>query len=449
MVDNARATIPQAPGALPIIGHARQFLSAPLRFVSELPRYGDVVRMRLGPSRVDFVCDPALTNTVLRDDATFDRGGVLFDRVREIVGEGLGNCPHSEHRWQRLMLQPVFTPAKVREYVPLMAEQIDAVTRGWRDSQVLDVLAETSLITSKTLVATLLSSSLPESVSRAAHDDLQVITNAVTRRMLMPRVLDRLPTPGKRRYDRARKCLRDTVTAIVDDRRSNADDRDDLISTLLAARHPTGRPLTDTEIFDQVVSFFLAGTETTADVLAWAAHLVSTDPGIQARLHAEVDTLPAEFAVTAEDLDRLELTGRIITETLRMYPPLWFLTRTVTADTELGSNVIPAGSTVAYSAYLLHHRPDLYEHPDRFDPDRWLPERAAGIPRNASIPFGTGRRKCIGDGFAVAETTLALATMIRRWQLEPLAGQHVRPARVGMLRPHALRIRVRSRPAAR
>ncbi|NQE93643.1 cytochrome P450 [Nocardia terpenica] len=370
-------SIPRVPGAIPGLGHARRMLGDPSRFLSDLPAHGDVVEVRFGPAPVDFVCDPELVRTILLDDATFGRGGVLFDRVREVTGEGLGNCPHSEHRWQRRLLQPTFTATRVAAYAPTMIEQIGTIVDGWGDGQVLAVLAEMSAITSKTLVATLLCGSLPDDVLRMAHHDLQTVTTGVGRRMMIPPLLDRLPTRGKRRYDRARQRLRDTVDAIVADRRNRVGD--ELISLLLAARHPvSGRPLTDAEISDQVVSFFLAGTETTADTLAWAIHLVATHPEVQNRLHTEVDT------------------------------------------------------------YQVHHRPDRYEQPDR----------AAAIARTSVIPFGSGTRKCIGDDFAITETTLALATIAGRWRLEPIAGDRVRPSRIGMLRPRGLRVRVRSRSSA-
>ncbi|MBF6065351.1 cytochrome P450 [Nocardia terpenica] len=238
--------------------------------------------------------------------------------------------------------------------------------------------------------------------------------------------------------------MRGTVDSVLADPPRGAPD--ELISILPAACHPiSGHPLTITEISDQIVSLFLGGTEPTADTLAWALHLMAAHPPIQTRLHAEVDNILAGRPPTYADLARPELTGRILTETLRLYPPIWFLTRTITRDTRLGPYTLPAGSTVAYSAYQVHHHPGRYEQPDRFDPDRWLSGRDAAIACTSSIAFGSGPRRCVAGHFAFTEATLALASIASRWQLEPVAGDHVRPSRIGMLRPRALRLRIRTR----
>jgi cytochrome P450 len=174
---------------------------------------------------------------------------------------------------------------------------------------------------------------------------------------------------------------------------------------MLSARNPDGNDqrLSETEILDQVVNFFLGGTETTAYTVARALHLLAQHPDISARLHTELNTVLAGRPATHADLPQLEFTGQVISETLRLWPPGWMFTRIVTADSDLGDHHLPAGTTIIVSPYVLHHHPDLYEHPDRFDPGRWLPEAAQAIPRHAYIPFGAGACKCIGDTFALVD----------------------------------------------
>ncbi|EFG03563.1 Cytochrome P450 (plasmid) [Streptomyces clavuligerus] len=152
-----------------------------------------------------------------------------------------------------------------------------------------------------------------------------------------------------------------------------------------------------------------------------------------------LDGRPAQH----DDLPALELTGRIIQETLRLYPSAWLFTRTVTTDTELGGHPLPARSTIMFSAYQIHRRADLYPHPDRFDPDRWL--NAPKPPPGTHLPFSSGPRKCIAETFALNETTLALATIATRWQLDPTPGPPVRPARHITLQPKKLTMRLRER----
>jgi cytochrome P450 len=307
------------------------------------------------------------------------------------------------------------------------------------------VLAEMMTITSTTLAATMFADTLPPLVLRQALDDLTTLLAGIYRRMLIPPPLDRLPTPGNRRYHQARTRLRQTLTELITRRRASNTDRNDLLSALLSARDGDreggSQGLSDTEIADQAVTFFAAGAESTATAVAWALHLLTQHPDIYDRLHTEVDTVLAGRPATHADVPRLDLTHRVITETLRLWPPAWMFTRTVTADTQLGEHHLPAGTTIVYSPYLLHRHPGLYERPDRFDPDRWLPDRSQGLHRDAFIPFGAGARKCIGDTFALTEAILALATVTTRWHLHPLPDQQVRPAPVATLRPKNLRLR--------
>ncbi|XXX81532.1 cytochrome P450 [Sorangium sp. So ce134] len=423
-----------------------------LGFLMSLPEHGDLVRVRLGPFPATLVCDPGLTRHVLRDDRTFDKGGPLFDRARELIGDGVASCPHSEHRRQRRLLQPAFHPSRLLGYAQAFTAKIAEVTGSWRDGQVLDVPAEMLSISARVIGETMFSETLPAPVLHQALDDLTSVNAGVYQRMLMPPPLDRLPTPGNRRYHEARARLRHTLGGIIADRRASGTDRGDLLSALLAARDPdhagVRQALSDAEIYDQVVTFFLAGAETTATTLAWALHLVAQHPDIEERLHAEADAVLNGGAAAHEHLPKLELTSRIITETLRLYPPIWLLTRSAVVDTHLGGHPIPAGTTIAYSPYLIHHRPDLYPDPERFDPDRWDGTRRPPPPRDAFIPFGGGARKCIGDQFGTIEATLALATLAARWHLRALPGQLVRPAVSASLRPHGLRMRASRRTPA-
>ncbi|WP_212735146.1 cytochrome P450 [Herbidospora galbida] len=438
-----------APGGLPLLGHVLSLIRDPLAFLSSLPRCGDLVEVRVGPTRAVVVCDPELNHQLLMEDRTFDKGGLFIEKAREFVGESLGTCPHSLHRRQRRLAQPAFHQARMPGYAGIMIEHITAATRSWRPGRVFDVYAEMMGITVKVLLATMFSSSLPAQAGHdRLHEDIVTIFDTVYRRMLTPRSFNRLPTRGNRRYRQAIARVHRTVLAVLADRRLDGTDHGDLLSALLAARDDgsgtAGRGLSDTEITDNTMMFVLAGTETTASALAWAFHLVAGHPEVERALHGEVDAVLDGRTATHTDLPHLKLTGRIVTETLRLYPPGWIFTRTTTADTLLGGHRIPENTTVIYSPYLLHRRADLFDAPDRFDPDRWLPGRVQ--PRRHSlVPFGGGSRKCIGDTFAVTEVTLALATIASRWTLRHVAGPPVRPAKSAALYPRNLQMRAEAR----
>lgn len=424
-----------------MLGHIPSLVRDPLKFFKRLPTYGDLVRVRLGPTQAVVVCDPDLTWEVLRHDRLFDKGGLLIERAREVFGDGLGTCPHRLHRRQRRLAQPAFHRDRMPGYAEVMIDQISEVTSTWNNGRTLDLLAEMTTITSATTAATMFADALAPDMRRQSLRDLTIVLSGIFEQMLLPDPLNRLPIPGQLRYRRASTRLRQTLAEVIASRRASRADHGDLLSALLAARDDdSGGGLSDSEILDEAVSFFFAGTDTTASTLTWALHLLSEHPDIRQALYAEVDEVLGGRTATHADVPRLELTHRIITETLRLWPAGWMFTRTVTADTELGGHEITSGTTLVYSAYLIHHHPDLYEDADRFDPDRWLPQRAGRIPRHAYIPFGGGARKCIGETFGLTEAVLALATIASGWHLRPLPGQRVRPAVAAVIRPKGLRM---------
>ncbi len=162
---------------------------------------------------------------------------------------------------------------------------------------------------------------------------------------------------------------------------------------------------------------------------------------VEQRLRAEVDTALAGQPATYDDLSKLPLTGRIVRETLRLCPPVPLSTRITTQDTRLGDQAIAAGTTLVYSPYLIHHRPDTHPDADHFHPDRWTAAPDGALPRDAFFSFG-GARKCIGNHFGLTEAALALAlalaTITARWELSPATGTDSRPQLSSTLRPKRL-----------
>lgn len=444
-------SVPFAPKSIPLLGHLVSLLREPLTFLASLSEHGDVVRIRVGPFPLVVICDPELTRRALLDDRAFDKGGLLYDRAREALGTGLLSCPHGEHRRLRRLAQPAFHPDRLTGYAQAMTSRIEEVTEAWRSGEILDMPTEMLTLASKVTTTTLFSGVLSAEQSDQILGDVDTVVKGVFQRMFLVPPLDRLPTQRNRAYALAHTRMRETCNQFIAERRAQNVDHGDLLDALITAHDPEtgGAGMTDAEISDTIATFFLAGTETTASLLMWALDLLARHPRIEERLHEEVDAVLRGAAATSADLPRLQLTKQVLTETLRLRPPVWLTTRTVTSETRLGGYVLPAGTNVAYSPYLVHHRADLFERPETFDPDRWDPARPQP-PRHALIPFATGARKCIGDTFAMTEATLALATIAARWRLEHPSGQReVRPALGATLRPRELRMRATARTAPR
>lgn len=188
---------------------------------------------------------------------------------------------------------------------------------------------------------------------------------------------------------------------------------------LLGARSDDGDGLTDQELSDQVAVLLMAGAETASAVLTWATYLLCTHPEVLDAVNTEVDRVLGGEVASWEQLPELELIGRVVLETMRVYPPSWLIPRTVTRETELGGRVIPVGTSLLVSEYVLHHDPSVFPEP-AFDPDRWTAHGRSTSPhaRRAYMPFGAGQTKCLGENFAIAEVTLALASILAQWAPE-------------------------------
>jgi pentalenene oxygenase len=420
-----------APNARPLVGHALSLARNRLRFAESLAASGDLVEIRLGRRPAYVICHPELARQVLLDDKTFDKGGMMYDKIRGVLGNGLATCPHDDHRRQRRLLQPAFRNTCMPRYGSVMADRIGVVVDSWHDGRELDVLAEMQVITTDVSCRSMFAANLDRNTIARLHDDLGTILNGVHRRLILP---DWLPTPGGRRFDRARADLRAILAAVGDEYRRDGVDRDDLLSILLFS----GETSSDVEVYDQVVTFFI-GADVTACAIAWALYLVSTHPQVEKRLHAEVDSVLAGRPVQWDDYENLQFTRRIVAEALRLCPPVWLTSRRTAVDTNLAGRHIPAGTTIIYSSYIIHQRADLYPDPTRFDPDR-----EPGL-REEYLPFGSGPRKCIGQHFGTAEATLTLASIASRWLLRTSGKARIRPAAQAMLVPDHLHMRITAR----
>lgn len=431
--------IARAPGALPIVGHLFPLLRDPLRFLRTLPSYGDLVQIRLGTQTAVVVCRPELVQQVLLHDRTYDKGGPIMERIGNALGNGLASCPHSAHRRQRRTLQPAFSRTCVREYAAIMTRQIDNIAISWSDGRTVDVAAHMYNFASGAIARTLFTAETAGPAIDTVKECLPDIFRGIYQQAVLPPVLSRLPLPSNLRYERARNRAWAAVSKTISLYRQDDEPRGDVLSMLLKTHDDEGGVLDDAEIHAQIMTLLVAGIESTAVALTWAVHLLCQYPDVQERLRTETARVLGTRTATWDDLPRLDLARRVITETLRLYPPGWILTRTTTTEARLADAVIPPETTLIYSPYLIHHDARFNPRPDSFDPDRWLPERQH--VRGAFIPFGGGARKCIGENYAMTLATLALSTIVAQWRFSRVDHQppHIEPRMT--LTPHGVRVR--------
>ncbi|MFD4584594.1 cytochrome P450 [Streptomyces sp. NPDC058434] len=418
-------SVPRAPGAMPLLGHALKLWRDPFGFLVSLRRHGELVRIDLGTMPLYVATSPELVHEIYVGKARSFEKGRFFDRLRPLAGNGLANSDGEVHRRHRRLMQPMFSKDRIAGYSEAMSRTAGALVDAWEPGQEIDVEKEVASLSVETLAATMFSTDIGQPAVEAVREHLPVLLENLLIRAASPKFLDRVPIRANRDFDAATATLRRVIDEVVASaRRTGRTARGDLLSLLLAAQdEESGQGLTDTEVRDELSTILFAGVETTTATLAWALYELATHPEVEERIVAEIREVVGDRPVTIADVPRLAGIRRVLDEVMRLHGVTLLMRRT-TEPVELGGTLLPAGTEVAFSLYAIHRDPGLYAEPDRFDPDRWLPERqkAAGIGRKAYMPFGAGNRKCIGDAFAWTEATIVIATVLARWRLVPVPG---------------------------
>ena len=389
--------------------------------IESAKKYGDIVFFKVGNERIYLFNHPDLIRDVLvTNQKNFTKSRALV-RAKRVLGEGLLTSEGEFHLRQRRLAQPAFHRDRISVYGRSMVEYADRTRSRWTDGRSLDVHDEMMRLTLAIVAKTLFSAD----VEKEAAEIGEALTTAFEAfnigTLPFSELLERLPLPYIKRFEAARARLDKTIYRIIDEHRATGEDRGDLLSMLLLAQDTEGDGggMTDTQVRDEAMTIFLAGHETTANALSWTWYLLSQHPEIEARFHREVDAL-GDRRPRPDDLAKLPYTRMILAESMRLYPPAWAVGRRAINDSEAGGYRIPARSMVLMSQYIMHRDPRFHPGPDRFDPERWLPEVAAARPRFSYFPFGGGTRICIGEQFAWMEGILILATIAQKWKLRYL-----------------------------
>ena len=410
----------------------------PLGFLTRLAReYGDVARFRMGPVELHLVNRPEWIRDVLVTHASSFHKGRGLERAKRLLGEGLLTSEDPVHLRQRRMMQPAFHAQRIAGYGNAMAALADRLAARWTAGETRDVAAEMARLTLAIVGRTLFDADV-ESEADEIGEALTTALSLFGRTFTLPyfELLDRLPLPMNRRFEKAKARIDATIARLIEERR-RAPGGTDLLSLLVGASdvEGDGGGMTDAQVRDEAITIFLAGHETTANALAWTWYLLSQNPEAEARLHAEVDAALGGRAPSAADLPGLRWTEMVFAESMRLYPPAWIIGRRAMEPYAIGGYSVPKGSIVVACQWVTHRDPRLFRDPERFDPERFLPAAKEARPRFAYFPFGGGPRVCIGEGFAWMEGVLVLAAIARRWRLRLVPGQSIVPAPSITLRP--------------
>ena len=397
----------------------------PLGYLTRAARkHGDVVHIKIG-RKSDFLLNhPDLVRAALLDHENLRR--CVHRPLRRVLGKGLLTCRGERHKKQRALLQPMFTRERIVALGDVMVGEIKRRTDRWREGATLDMAPE-MLELAISIAGKALFDVDFSSKAAGLRDALVTVLQATRFNNLAvaSKQFEKLSLPIHRRFARAAEKLETEIRAIIAERQKGASEGPDLLSIMVRLQKQSRKGLTEQKIRDQILTFLMVGHETTATALMWTWYLLSENPEVATKLYSEVDHVLGDRLPSGQDCDRLPYTRMVFAESMRLYPPVWLLTRRAVGDVKINGFVIRSGSYVHLSPFVMHRDPRYFPEPERFDPERWTPEAVAARPKFSYFPFGGGSLQCIGEGFGWMQGVLTIATLARRWQMRLVPGHRI------------------------
>lgn len=385
----------------------------PLEFFTALAcEHGDIARFRLGDHEHDIYLlnhPDYIRDALVTQDRNFTKWFAV-ERIKEVLGEGLFVSEGEFHRRQRRLSQPAFHSERIAGYAEEMVSLAVRIRDSWKEGEAFDVAREMNWLAMMIVGRTLFGANVEsdaEQISHALDEILEQFERSI------------LPQADRDDFEKALGRIDAAVYRIIQARRTAKEDHGDLLSMLLLAHdgEGDGEGMSDLQLRDEAMTIFLAGHETSANAMAWSWYLLSQHPEVEEKFHEEIDGYLRGRRPRMSDVTQLSLTGRIFSEALRLYPPLWAVGRRAMVECRIGPYVIPRGSVVILSAFVTHRDARWFPDPLRFDPERWHPAAKVERPRFSYFPFSAGSRSCLGEAFASTEGVLCLATIAQTWKL--------------------------------
>ena len=442
------------PPAKPLKGLAflAAFVRNPLEVAPQAVYEQDLVANQMGGVQRLWVTSPALVKAVLLDEREKFQKLSQIRLLAPLLGKGILTSEGAEWKWQRQASAPMFRHQDLLGFVPAFVRATETLLAKWRaapEGAVQEVDRDMSRATFDVISATLLPSA-DRTVGAAVEESMQLFQRAGGWGQLfaMAGAPAWLPRPGMVSGARGTVMLRSAVATMLRERREaeartgtgqdTAEGRvpDDLMHRLMQARDPdSGQSMNDQQLVDNLLTFYLAGHETTARALSWTLYLIARSPQWAEILEDEIARVTGGEPIRSEHIERLVLVQQVLKESMRLYPPVPMLSRQCVAPARLDGVEIQPGATVVLPIYAIHRHTKRWEDPDAFDPGRFAPDNEAKIPRYQYLPFGAGPRICIGMAFAMLEATAMLATLLQKARFAPVPGRDPYPVARVTLQP--------------
>lgn len=432
------ASPPRYPSP-PIVGALVEMRRDPLALMMRVARHGDLVGISFPGLKAHLLAHPDYARHALVDNyRNYGKQTRGYQMLRIGLGDGLVTSEGDFWRRQRRIAQPAFHRRRIAAFAELMVNATRDMVDRWsaQKTSEIDIDKEMMALTLRIVGESLLSTDLSDDTDEVGSAVTTLLHGMMKRITLPVQIPLTIPTPMNRRLRSALDNLDAVIFRIIRERRTSEAGERDLLDMLIAARdEETGEAMTDQQLRDELITMVLAGHETTSNALTWTFGLLSRHPAVEEKLMAEIDTVLSDRDPTLDDLPQLAYTEAVIKESMRLYPPVWAVARSVTREDQIGGYTLPAGAIVFISPYVLHRDARFWPNPEGFRPERFIGDAAKDHHKHAYLPFIFGPRQCIGAGFAMLEAQLILATVLRRYALHLVAGQRIVPQAEVTLRP--------------
>lgn len=416
------------------------FLTDALSYLTKLhEEYGDFAMLKASGHRIYLIANLKYVDYILvRDPENFTKGPG-FQRGKILLGNGILTSEAEFHHSHRKMINPAFNRSRWGLYFNVVRKCVNNLIKEWEErtkiNNEIELHEEMMSLFVEIILNTIFSDDKNKELTKHAEEFMDLFHRLNPFYLLNPEKSLKLPFPSIKKIKRAKENLDKEINKIIDKRINEDIKRDDVLGIILEARDEEGKPMTRTELYDEIFTLYMAGIDTSAKVMTWGFYLIEQNKPEAENLRKEVDEVIGKRDIEFEDFEKLVYTRMVLNETMRMYPPVWLLPRTAEKDFYLDEYLVYKGSSIFITPFLLHRNPKYFENPDKFEPERFNAERKKNIKKFSFIPFGAGPRVCIGEGFALLHGAVILSLISRNFKMTLKKGHKVALSSSITLRP--------------
>ena len=426
----------------PVVGVLPQLRKDPLGYFANLINApGQAVELQLALQRALFPTTPGIIKHVMQDNARNYRKSDYVALLKPMLGDGIFLAEGEAWLMQRRTAAKGFQGFEYPRLVAGMNAAAEEMVRRWDDSasrnEPVDLAEEMMRVTLDIIMRALFSVALDDRYEEVYRALTFLLRDAEKRVWAVVNIPFGVPTPRNRRVAKAQRVIDDFVESVVEQRRREGKSKGDLLDIFIEAYadRPKDGPAPNL-LIDEVRSFILAGHETTANALSWLWWIGEEQPEAFRGMREEVDTVSPNGEMNMDVLRRLNYIGMVFQETMRLYPPVWTMSRAAIADDSFEGIEIRAGTNMILCPYAIHRRPDIWPEPEVFRPERFAAREERGVDRYSYFPFGGGPRRCLGEQFALWEARVIMGHILRRFDVALVPGQNLKAEPMITLRPN-------------